>query len=96
MRSAEHFDIKFTFREVSAWCGLVLLKMMMDGMGVIVTKFFLVDHHPFLALLKHLMDTRWGLVLASGPCATIEARNMVQGKWAHALFKSEADLKDIS
>lgn len=34
MLSTEDFDIKFTSREVSAWGGLVLLKKMMDGMGV--------------------------------------------------------------
>ena len=34
MLSAEHFDVKFTSREVSAWGGLALLKKMMDGMGV--------------------------------------------------------------
>jgi len=34
MLSSEDFDIKFTSREVSAWGGLVLLKKMMDGMGV--------------------------------------------------------------
>ena len=30
----ENFDIKFTSLEVSAWGGLVLLKKMLDGMGV--------------------------------------------------------------
>jgi len=30
----------------------------------IVPNIFLVDHHPFLAVLKHLMDARQGLVLA--------------------------------
>jgi hypothetical protein len=34
MLSAEHFDVKFTSRKVSAWGGLALLKKMMDGMGV--------------------------------------------------------------
>jgi len=34
MLSAEHFGVKFTSREVSAWGGLALLKKMMDGMGV--------------------------------------------------------------
>jgi hypothetical protein len=34
MLSSEDFDIKFTSREVSVWGGLVLLKKMMDGMGV--------------------------------------------------------------
>jgi len=34
MLFAEHFDVKFTSREVSAWGGLALLKKMMDGMGV--------------------------------------------------------------
>jgi len=35
MLSAEHFDVKFTSREVSALGGLALLKKkMMDGMGV--------------------------------------------------------------
>ena len=34
MPLAEHFDIKFTSREVSAWGGMALLKRMMDGMDL--------------------------------------------------------------
>ena len=34
MLSSENFDFKFTTREVIAWGRLVLLKKMMDGMGV--------------------------------------------------------------
>jgi radical SAM superfamily enzyme YgiQ (UPF0313 family) len=30
-------------------------------------------------------------VLAGGPCATIEARNLVLGKWAHLVFRGEAE-----
>jgi hypothetical protein len=34
MLSPEHFDVKLTSCEVSAWGGLALLKKMMDSMGV--------------------------------------------------------------
>lgn len=34
MLATDSFDIKFTTREASAWGELVLLKPMMDGMGV--------------------------------------------------------------
>lgn len=59
--------------------------------GVIVPNIFLVERHPFLEVLKHLMEKERGLVLAGGPCATIEARNLVRGKWAHVVFKGEAE-----
>ncbi|HKZ17250.1 MAG TPA: radical SAM protein, partial [Geobacteraceae bacterium] len=59
--------------------------------GVIVPNIFLAERHPFLEVLKHLMGKERGLVLAGGPCATIEVRNLVQGKWAHAGFKGEAE-----
>jgi radical SAM superfamily enzyme YgiQ (UPF0313 family) len=59
--------------------------------GVIVPNIFLAERHPFLEVLRHLMETERGLVLAGGPCATIEARNLVEGKWAHAAFKGEAE-----
>ena len=59
--------------------------------GVIVPNIFLVERHPFLEVLKHLMEKERGLVLAGGPCATIEARNLARGKWAHVVFKGEAE-----
>jgi len=59
--------------------------------GVIVPNIFRVERHPFLEVLSHLMAKGRGLVLAGGPCATIEARNLVQGKWAHVGFKGEAE-----
>ena len=59
--------------------------------GVIVPNIFLVERHPFLEVLRRLMEKEAGLVLAGGPCATIEARNLVRGKWAHAVFKGEAE-----
>lgn len=59
--------------------------------GVIVPNIFHVQRHPFLEVLKHLMGKERGLVLAGGPCATIEARNLVEGKWAHVAFKGEAE-----
>lgn len=59
--------------------------------GVIVPNIFLVERHPFLEVLKHLMEKERGLVLAGGPCATIEARNLVRGKWANVVFKGEAE-----
>ena len=61
--------------------------------GVIVLNIFLVDYHPFLTLLKHLLCTRQGMVLAEGQCATTESRNILQGNWSLAIFNSEADLK---
>lgn len=59
--------------------------------GVIVPNIFRVERHPFLEVLRHLMEMGKGLVLAGGPCATIEARNLVQGRWAHVVFKGEAE-----
>lgn len=59
--------------------------------GVIVPNIFLAERHPFLEVLKHLMEKGRGLVLAGGPSATIEARNLVMGKWAHVVFKGEAE-----
>lgn len=59
--------------------------------GVIVPNIFLAERHPFLEVLRHLMGKERGLVLSGGPCATIEVRNLVQGKWVHAGFKGEAE-----
>ena len=59
--------------------------------GVIVPNIFLVERHPFLEVLRHLMEKERGLVLAGGPCATIEAHNLVRGKWANVVFKGEAE-----
>ena len=59
--------------------------------GVIVPNIFLAERHPFLEVLRHLMEKERGLVLAGGPCATIEARNLVEGNWAHVVFKGEAE-----
>ena len=49
--------------------------------GVIVPNIFLAERHPFLEVLRHLMEKERGVVLAGGPCATIEARNLVEGNW---------------
>ncbi|MBI4064638.1 MAG: B12-binding domain-containing radical SAM protein [Elusimicrobia bacterium] len=59
--------------------------------GVIVPNIFLAARHPFLEVLKHLKNNYQGLILAGGPCATIEAKNLVEGRWAHAVFKGEAE-----
>ncbi|MBI4423968.1 MAG: B12-binding domain-containing radical SAM protein [Elusimicrobia bacterium] len=59
--------------------------------GVIVPNLFLSERHPFLEILRRLMERGKGLVLAGGPCATIEARNLVRGRWAHVVFKGEAE-----
>lgn len=58
--------------------------------GVIVPNIFLVERHPFLEILRHLMS-KDGIVISGGPCATLEARNLVKGGWVHAAFKGEAE-----
>ena len=59
--------------------------------GVIVPAIFHSDRHPFLEVLKHLQGR--GLIMAGGACATIEARNLIEGRWAHIVFKGEAEDK---
>ena len=59
--------------------------------GVIVPTIFHSDRHPFLEVLKHLNGR--GLVMAGGACATIEARNLIEGRWADIVFKGEAEDK---
>jgi len=59
--------------------------------GVIVPTIFDNPRHPFLEVLKHLMELDKGLVIAGGAPATIEARNLIEGGWAHIVFKGEAE-----
>ncbi len=60
--------------------------------GVIVPTFFDPERHPFLELLSHLMK-REGVVIAGGAAATVEARNLIEGNWAHLVLKGEAELR---
>lgn len=60
--------------------------------GVIVPNFFEAPKHPFLEILNYLMK-RGGLVMAGGAAATIEARNLIEGHWAHIVFKGEAEAR---
>ena len=60
--------------------------------GVIVPNIFEAERHPFLEILSHLMK-RDGVVMAGGAATTIEARNLIEGGWAHLVFKGEAEMK---
>ena len=79
MLSAEHFDVKFTSREVSAWGGLALLKKMMDGMGVFqaIQSWQLPmpgsnrGYAP-AQLLEQMMVSIWCGALTQGACFAIK------------------------
>ena len=74
MLSAEHFDVKLTSREVSAWGGLALLKKMIDGIGVfqaiqsrVLNKHALVPN-PLLALAGYGLPHKLAQVVVMNIC----------------------------